>query len=88
MINILKFVSENKEWIFSGVGISILSCLARFFCCRENENNKTMQTQKSGNNSINIQSQGNVIIGEDASERILNHDKYKKTDTEKRQSIC
>lgn len=47
----------NKEWVFSGIGIAIIS-----FFIRKSKNQK--QTQKSGNNSINIQVGKNLNINE------------------------
>jgi plastocyanin domain-containing protein len=60
----IEFILMNKEWIFSGVGISILSCLVWLFFRKKNEKSKIVQTQKSGKKSVNIQVQGNVTIGE------------------------
>lgn len=49
----MQWIIDNKEWIFSGVGISILSILIRLFTKRKTKN-ITMK-QKSGANSTNIQ---------------------------------
>ena len=52
----------NKEWVFSGIGIAIIS----WFFIRKSKNQK--QTQKSGNNSINIQVGKNLNINKSQSE--------------------
>lgn len=51
----LEYILHNKEWLFSGLGIAIVS----WFFIR----NKTSQMkQKGGNNSTNIQVGGNLEI--------------------------
>jgi len=49
----LDYLINNKEWIFSGIGVAVLSWL--FF-----GRNKSSISQKSGDNSTNIQVGGNV----------------------------
>ena len=51
----LEYILDNKEWLFSGLGIAIAS----WFFMR----NKTSQMkQKGGDDSINIQVGGNLEI--------------------------
>lgn len=45
----IDWLIANKEWVFSGIGIAIIS----WFFNRKSDNQK--QVQKSGKNSINIQ---------------------------------
>ncbi len=57
----IEYLIKNKEWIFSGGGVAVISAVISlvwvlFF--RKNEKNN--MTQKSGSNSTNIQVGGNV----------------------------
>jgi hypothetical protein len=54
---ILKWILDNKEWLFSGVAVAIIGW---FFSNRGNK-----QIQKSGDNSTNIQVSGSFKIGGD-----------------------
>jgi len=56
----MQWIIENKEWIFSGVGIFILSIIARLFIKKKSS---SKQTQKSGDNSTNYQAGGDIRIG-------------------------
>lgn len=55
----MDWIIENKEWIFSGIGVFILGIIINIL---RKKSNKTTQRQKSGNNSTNIQIGGNVEI--------------------------
>ena len=52
----INWFIENKEWVFSGIGVAIIS----WFFIKKHMNQK--QVQKSGNNSINIQAGNNLNI--------------------------
>lgn len=52
-----SIVIENKEWIFSGIGVTLLGVFFSFL-----KKNKPNQIIKSGSNSLNIQSGGNSDI--------------------------
>jgi hypothetical protein len=55
----MKWIIQNKEWLFSGVAIAIpLAIISWFFSGRGNK-----QVQKGGDNSTNIQVGGNLKIG-------------------------
>jgi sugar phosphate permease len=54
MEQILDFFSNNYEWIFSGIGVFIIS----FFLIRKSKGQK----QKVGNNSVGIQAGRDVKI--------------------------
>jgi hypothetical protein len=57
----LKWIIENVKWIFSGIGVAILSILVGLFY--KNKANKSItQSIKSGNNSTNIQGGRNVTM--------------------------
>lgn len=56
----MQWIIENKEWVFSGAGVFALSLLVALFF---KNRNSTKQTQKSGKNSTNYQSGGDINIG-------------------------
>lgn len=58
----IDFIFDNKEWIFSGIGITVLAVIAwvvRTYILRPNPNK---QIQVSGHNSQNIQVGGNLNL--------------------------
>lgn len=57
---IIKWIANNKEWLFSGMGIAILAGIIKFLFFRNNPK----QVQKTGNDSISIQAGGDVHIGD------------------------
>ncbi len=57
MEKILVFLERNKEWIFSGCGMALVGgSLSLIF----SKSRRPTQSQKSGNNSINLQASGNL----------------------------
>lgn len=58
---IINFLVEEKEWIFSGIGVFVLG----LFIYRKTTNSSVKQKQKIGNNSTGIQANGNVNINTD-----------------------
>jgi hypothetical protein len=61
----LNWIMENKIWIFSGVGIAVIGGIFALikWLFNKNKQDKTInQSQKSGNNSINIQVAGDIAI--------------------------
>ncbi|MBN1545519.1 MAG: hypothetical protein JW902_02550 [Syntrophaceae bacterium] len=56
----MGWVIDNKEWIFSGVGIFLISTTIVFLFKKRSSVN---QFQKSGKNSTNYQSAGDIKIG-------------------------
>lgn len=61
MVNNLKWIMENADWLFSGLGVTILTALGGIFV-KKKLDNKNSQTINSGNNSTNIQGGGNVNV--------------------------
>lgn len=59
MENILAWIGSNKEWLFSGIGVLIVSTVITLFI-RHGKSSK--QIQKSGSNSVNIQVGHNLNI--------------------------
>ena len=56
----MSFILENKEWIFSGIGVSILTALIWFFWPKSGTGKK--QIQKAGDASVNVQA-GEIHFG-------------------------
>ncbi|BEV07124.1 hypothetical protein [Methylophilus sp. DW102] len=63
----MSWIIQNKDWLFSGVAITIPIAIAGWFFSTKSKSYK--QSQKGGNNSINIQVGGNFKAGNDK-----NHD--------------
>lgn len=64
----MEWIIKNANWIFEGIGVTILSALGGLFVKKKLENKKS-QTINSGNNSTNIQGENvnvNIGGGEDA----------------------
>ena len=60
--DILQFILDNKEWIFSGVGVAIVVAVAGYFFRKKSGINQSI---KSGSNSTNIQAGQDVHINND-----------------------
>lgn len=56
----MQWIIDNKEWVFSGIGVFALSLIAAFIFKGKGT---TSQTQKSGKNSKNYQAAGDINIG-------------------------
>jgi hypothetical protein len=56
----MQWVIDNKEWLFSGVGIFVITLLISIFTRKKSD---IKQSQKSGSNSKNYQSAGDINIG-------------------------
>ncbi|WP_079200897.1 hypothetical protein [Pseudomonas sp. CC6-YY-74] len=55
----MEWILKNKEWLFSGIAIAIpLAIIGWLISSRRNK-----QTQKSGDNSTNIQIGGSLKLG-------------------------
>jgi hypothetical protein len=54
-----SWLTDNKDWVFSGIGVAVMGLLCRWLFARK----KSAQTQMSGNNSTNIQAGGDIHIG-------------------------
>lgn len=50
----MEWLSQNKDWIFSGVGVFFLGLVFAFFQ-KSKGKKRIKQKQKSGSNSTNIQ---------------------------------
>lgn len=58
----IEWIIENKPWLFSGLAVSIPIAIIGWIISRRR--NGTVQQQKSGSRSVNIQAGGDVRIGE------------------------
>jgi len=58
----MEWFLENREWIFSGIGVFILSLLLGILI-KNKYTNKIVQKQKSGKDSTNIQAARDINIG-------------------------
>lgn len=53
-MNNMEWIINNKEWIFSGIGVTFISLIIGLLW----KNKSTTMKQKSGKNSTNIQING------------------------------
>jgi hypothetical protein len=59
----MQWIIENKEWLFSGIGITIVSwVLSKVFKKKNTKPNKTVMKQTSGHSSTNIQASGDITL--------------------------
>ena len=58
----LDFIHNNYQWIFSGIGVLIVSILINLVFKGKKKRKKLNQMIISGNNSNNIQTFGNINI--------------------------
>lgn len=57
----MEWLTENKQWVFSGIGVAIIGWV--FLGIKgKSKKNKLILKQKSGKNSTNIQSAGEIKI--------------------------
>ena len=57
-MEISKWLLNNGTWLFSGIGVGLIGFIWKFIFNKKNASIK--QIQKSGKNSMNIQSGGDV----------------------------
>ena len=50
----MEWIIENKEWVFSGIGVFIIGLIISVFT-KNGKRKSTKMKQKSGANSTNIQ---------------------------------
>ena len=64
----MHWITENKEWLFSGIAVAVPLAVIGWFLARAKRNAKREsekrieQTQKSGSGSINIQAGGDINV--------------------------
>ena len=52
---IVGWLSENREWVFSGVGVSVISLVLGFWFGRASVRSSFKQEQRGGDHSTNTQ---------------------------------
>ncbi|HEY8889059.1 MAG TPA: hypothetical protein VIM70_02205 [Clostridium sp.] len=57
----MKWILENANWIFSGIGVLVVSVVVGLFF-KNKANRNITQSIKSGDNSINAQGVKNVTV--------------------------
>lgn len=57
---IVTFLIDNKEWLFSGVGIVVITLICQFFFKKRQA--AATQSIQAGDGSTNIQSGGDVKV--------------------------
>lgn len=62
MGEITQWVMDNKEWLFSGVGLVVVSWLASKSYRKKQEAGNTIQQSSNGNQAPNINTSGDVDI--------------------------
>jgi len=80
MENILTYIKENKEWIFSGIGISLFGLFKLIY----NSNSKSSKISSNQNKIINTV---NVNTNDSTTKRKPNNKKYFKTVAEAKNNI-
>ena len=73
MDKIINWISENKEWFFSGIGVTfvtlILAAIKKVFCKKKQEKNQTRIEQVNyGTKSTQIGIQNNYYTKEENDE--------------------
>lgn len=57
----MEWINENKEWIFSGVGVIVISAIINAIF-KGKKRKRLTQNQNSGKNSTNIQAGGDIKL--------------------------
>lgn len=55
LAEISNYIFENKEWIFSGIGVFLMTMLITLFRRRKSDGRIVKQVQKSGDSSVSVQ---------------------------------
>jgi predicted tellurium resistance membrane protein TerC len=58
----IDWITKNYQWIFSGIGVLLISMIANLIFKKRKQSQKITQNQNSGNNSVNIQTTKKIII--------------------------
>lgn len=58
----LDWIYNNKEWLFSGIGLFVISVILKKLRSQSSGTERIKQIQKSGKNSTNIQSGQDITI--------------------------
>lgn len=58
----MEWINANKEWLFSGILVSVPLALIGWLVAARSIKKKNQQRQRSGKNSINLQAGGDIKI--------------------------
>jgi hypothetical protein len=61
----LDWLWENRQWVFDGIGIAIIGGVIAWLRSRKKGDSGIHQSQRSGKNSVNLQSGRDINIGGD-----------------------
>ena len=56
----MQWLIENKDWVFSGIGVAVITIIFGFIFKAKRTTN---QSQQSGNESTNYQAANDINIG-------------------------
>jgi hypothetical protein len=59
----MEWLSNNYQWVFSGIGTSLVILIITILLKKNKEAKNIKMKQKSGDNSLNIQIGGDVNNG-------------------------
>jgi predicted tellurium resistance membrane protein TerC len=65
MESIIAWIVDNKQWLFEGGGVALLTGLVfliRMLFKKKSKSDRTFQKQQSGKNSTNIQVGHDLIV--------------------------
>ncbi|WP_228052530.1 hypothetical protein [Nodosilinea sp. LEGE 07298] len=62
MDKLMQWFNDNKEWVFSGIGLSVIGLIWKFFF-KDKSSSSRSQTIRSGRNSTNFQAGRDINNG-------------------------
>lgn len=68
----MNWLSDNFEWIFGGIGATVVGVLLTFWLSRRLDSARSrsiQQTQRGGDGSRNFQAAGDINVSEAGGER-------------------
>lgn len=73
MSSVIDVLIQNKEWLFSGLGVAILTSLVSLFVGRAKKFSKTNQGNNVSRSNLNINMGGdvNINIGDKSDAEII-----------------
>ena len=88
MESIFDFLISNKEWMFSGVGVAVLSLLISGILGRAKKSNNIIQQKNITRGNLNIQMgrDVNINIGNNSDKEIINSINLQQKPNKKKQS--
>jgi plastocyanin domain-containing protein len=62
MEKLMQWINDNKEWVFSGIGLALIGLIWKFFFKDKSASGRS-QTIRSGRNSTNFQAGRDINKG-------------------------